>query len=94
MLYTLMFVVSISGWLVADTFRQPIEATLFGVIPVPHLVDASFRSNRAAIETTHLVSSYVLFALAAIHITAALRHHWIRKNDVLRRMTWVSTAKR
>ncbi len=87
-LYALMFAVSISGWMVADTFRQPIEATLFGVIPVPHLVDASNRSYRGAIEGTHLALSYVLFALAVVHIAAALRHHWIRKNDVLRRMGW------
>ncbi len=85
-LYALMFAVSISGWMVADTFRQPIEATLFGVIP------ASFRSYREAIETTPLVSSYVLLALAAVHIAAALRHHWIRKNDVLRRMGWRGTG--
>lgn len=86
-LYVLMFVVSISGWMVADTFRQPIEPTLFGFIPVPHLVNASYRPYREAIETSHLVSSYVLLALAVIHVAAALRHHWVRKNDVLRRMS-------
>jgi cytochrome b561 len=88
MLYALMFVVSISGWMVADTFRQPIEATLFGLIPVPHLVDAAHRSYREAIEATHLASSYVLLGLAVVHMAAALRHHWLRKNDVLRRMAW------
>jgi cytochrome b561 len=88
MLYVLMFVVSISGWMVADTFRQPIEATLFGLVPVPHLVDASHRSYRDAMEATHLVSSYVLLGLVAIHAAAALRHHFFRKNDVLRRMAW------
>ncbi len=85
-LYALMFAVSVSGWMVADTFRQPIEATLFGVIPVPHLV--SSRAWRGAIEGTHLALSYALFALAAVHIAAALRHHWMRKNPVLRRMGW------
>jgi cytochrome b561 len=87
-LYVLMFIVSISGWMVADTFRQPIEASLFGFIPVPHLVDASHRSYRDAIEATHLVSSYALLALVAVHSAAALRHHFFRKNAVLRRMTW------
>jgi cytochrome b561 len=87
-LYALMFFVSISGWMVADTFRQPIEAKLFGLISVPHLVDVSYRPYRGAIEATHLVSSYVLLALVAVHIAAALRHHWFRKDDVLRRMGW------
>ena len=83
-LYTLMFVVSISGWMVADTFRQPIEGTLFGVIPVPHLV--SSRTYREAIEGTHMVLSYVLFALVIVHAASALRHHFGRRNRVLLRM--------
>ena len=85
-LYALMFTVSISGWMVADTFRQPIEGTLFGVVPIPHLV--SSRTYREAFEGTHLVLSYVLLALVIVHAASALRHHFLRKNEVLRRMTW------
>jgi cytochrome b561 len=87
-LYALMLVVSISGWMVADTFRQPIEATLFGVVPVPHLLDASQRSFRGAVEETHETLSYVLLGLVLIHVASALRHHFLKKNDVLRRMGW------
>lgn len=87
-LYALMFVVSISGWMVADTFRQPIEATLFGFIPVPHLLDASHRSLRGIVEETHKALSYVLLGLVIIHVASALRHHFLKKNDVLQRMWW------
>jgi cytochrome b561 len=83
-LYALMLVVSFSGWMVADTFRQPIEGTLFGVIPVPHLV--SSRAYRDAIEGTHLVLSYVLLAVVIVHAASALRHHFWKKNRVLLRM--------
>lgn len=88
LLYFLMFFVSISGWMVADTFRQPIETTLFGFIPVPHLLDASHRPFRSLIEETHALSSYVLLALVAVHVAGALNHHFRQKNDVLRRMGW------
>jgi len=88
MLYALMFVVSISGWMVADTFRQPIEARLFGVVPVPHLLDASHRSFRGIVEESHKACSYVLLGLVMIHVASALRHHFIKKNVVLRRMGW------
>jgi cytochrome b561 len=88
LLYFLMFFVSISGWMVADTLRQPIEATLFGFIPVPHLLDASHRPFRALIEEAHAVSSYVLLALVVVHFVGALNHHFWQKNDVLRRMGW------
>ncbi len=81
LLYFLMFFVSISGWMVADTLRQPIE-------PVPHLLDASHRPFRALIEGTHAVSSYVLLALVVAHFAGALDHHLRQKNDVLRRMGW------
>jgi cytochrome b561 len=83
-LYALMFAVSISGWMVADTFRQPIEGRLFGVVPVPHLV--SSRAYRDAIEGTHLVLSYALLALVIVHAASALRHHFWRRNRVLVRM--------
>lgn len=83
-LYALTLVVSISGWMVADTFRQPIEGTLFGVVPVPHLV--SSRAYRDAIEETHLVLSYALLALVIVHAASALRHHFWKKNRVLARM--------
>ena len=88
LLYILMFFVSISGWMVADTLRQPFGATLFGFIPVPHFLNASHRPFRAFIEETHLVSSYVLLALVVVHFAGALDHHFRQKNDVLRRMGW------
>lgn len=84
LLYALMFAVSISGWMVADTFRQPIEASLFGVLPVPHLV--SSRSYREAIEGTHMALSYALLALVIVHAASALRHHFWKENRVLLRM--------
>ena len=83
-LYALMFAASISGWMVADTFRKPIEGTLFGLVPVPHLV--SSREYREAIEGTHMVLSYVLLALVVVHVASALRHHFGRKNRILLRM--------
>jgi cytochrome b561 len=83
-LYALMLAVSISGWMVADTFRQPIEGRLFGVVPVPHLVFS--RAYRDAIEGTHLVLSYVLLAVVIVHAASALRHHFWKKNRVLLRM--------
>jgi len=83
-LYILMFVVSISGWMVADTFRQPIEGTLFGAVPVPHLLTS--REYRGVVEETHMVLSYALLALVIVHAASALRHHFGKRNRVLLRM--------
>jgi cytochrome b561 len=39
------------------------------------------------LEDTHKVLAYLLAALVLVHAVAALRHHFIKRNDVLRRMT-------
>jgi cytochrome b561 len=84
-LYVLMFAVSLTGWMVATTFRTPMTADLFG-LQAPALVTNVERSMRNLIEGSHLLLAYVLAALIAIHILGALRHHFIKHNEVLRRM--------
>jgi cytochrome b561 len=86
-LYVLLFVVSLTGWMVATTFRVPMTKDLLG-IDVPPLVTAVDRSVRRWIEESHMVVAYVLAAVVLIHILAALRHHIVKRNDVLRRMIW------
>jgi cytochrome b561 len=51
---------------------------------VPALVDD--KSLHGTLEKSHEVLAYVLAALVVVHILGALRHHFIKKNDVLRRM--------
>ena len=90
LLYLLMLAVSISGWLVSQSLSRPIEATLFGVIPVPNPLGASARELHETLEETNHVLSYTLLALIVLHAASALRHHFWKKNDVLRRMWWSS----
>ena len=91
-LYVLMFVVSLTGWMVATTFRVPMTKDLLG-IDVPPLVTAVDRSVRQWIEESHMVVAYVLAAVVLIHIVASLRHHIVKRNDVLRRMMWSGRAE-
>ena len=86
-LYVLMLVVSVTGWMVATTFRSPMTKDVFG-INVPPLVTAVERSTRQTIEGSHMVLAYVLAALVVVHIVGALRHHFGKHNNILRRMTW------
>jgi len=86
LLYLLMLAVSIGGWLLLGTFSRTIEGTLFGLVPVPPPV--LDRSLHRMLEEGHEFLYYALLALIAVHVAAALRHHFIKKNDVLRRMGW------
>jgi cytochrome b561 len=86
-LYVLMLVVSITGWMVATTFRIPITKDIFG-IDVPAIVTVVSRPVRQAIEQSHMLLAYGLSVVVMVHVGGALRHHLIKRNDVLRRMTW------
>jgi len=45
---------------------------------------------RQLLEESHLVLAYVLAVIVLIHTIAALRHHMLKRNNVLRRMIWNS----
>ena len=60
---------------------------VFG-IDVPPIVTAVDRSTRQWIEGSHMILAYVLAAVVLIHVIGALRHHFLKRNDILRRMTW------
>jgi cytochrome b561 len=86
-LYVLMLIVSVTGWMVATTFRTPMVKDLFWV-NVPPIVTVVDRSTREWIEGSHKVLAYMLAAIVVVHVAGALRHHLAKRNDVLRRMTW------
>lgn len=90
LLYLLLLAVSIGGWLLLGTFSRTIEGTLFGVIPVPP--PALNRLLHKILEEGHEILSYALLVLVAVHVAGALRHHFIKRNDVLRRMGWGGTG--
>lgn len=87
-LYVLMMGVTLSGWLFYSAFPRRAAATLFGVIPVPFLLAVPDRAVAGQMEELHKWLSYLLLAVVAVHVGAALRHHFVKRNDVLRRM-WI-----
>jgi cytochrome b561 len=87
-LYLLMFAASLTGWALAGTFRTPMNKDIFGV-SVPQIV--SDRAYHDLFEQSHFIMSYLLAALVVVHVAGALRHHFLKHNDVLRRM-WFGLA--
>jgi cytochrome b561 len=55
---------------------------------IPPIVTAVDRPVRQWLEQSHMILAYVLAAVVLVHIVGALRHHLVKRNDVLRRMTW------
>lgn len=84
-LYLLLFAASLSGWALAGTFKRPMALDLFG-LPIPQILSAGNRALHDFFEEAHLISSYLLAALIVVHIAGSLRHHFMKRNDVMRRM--------
>jgi cytochrome b561 len=89
-LYVLMFVLPLTGW--ADVTVSPlhIPTVLFGLVPWPDFPGlARYAGNQTASDVTDFLHSkfgYVIIAFVALHVLAALRHHYIKRDNILRRM--------
>jgi len=85
LLYLLALALTFSGWIMAGVGRRPIEATVLG-LPVPLFTRTPDHGLHDILEDTHRVLAYVLLGVIVIHVLAALRHHYFKRNDVMRRM--------
>ncbi len=83
-LYVLLFAVPILGWANASWRNMPVS--FFGLFELPKLL-ATRAPNWGWTGDVHgLLANYLLLALVGIHVAAALYHHFIRRDGVLRRM--------
>jgi cytochrome b561 len=82
-LYVLLVALPVSGWVVASASGIPFR--IFRHIPLPQIVAVDKRLAEAA-ASVHGWLVIVFVALLALHVGAALRHHFVKRNDVLRRM--------
>jgi cytochrome b561 len=90
-LYLLMIATTLTGWALAGTFRNPLNKDTFG-LPVPSIFVSQDRAMHGLFEESHKVLSYVLLVFVVVHLIAALRHHFAKHNDVLRRM-WFGSSR-
>ena len=82
-LYALMLALPLSGWLAVNSGGRPVK--LLGLVYLPSLV-AKDQALHERIETLHVALAWVLAAVVVVHLLAALKHHFIDRDDVLARM--------
>lgn len=82
-LYLLMFAVPLSGWWISDTSRIPFR--WFWTVPLPDLLPADGDMSELA-EDVHEALTRALMVVVAVHVLAALRHHFLLRNATLVRM--------
>lgn len=91
-LYALMLAVPLSGLLYSQAAGVPV--VYFGVLEIPALItpDAGWK---AALKSVHWLLNYSLLALLALHVLAALKHHFVDRDRLLARMLpWLARGKR
>lgn len=81
--YGFMIALPITGWMLTSAAGLPVS--FFGLFVLPDLVSAN-ESLRLQLTTLHEWLGYGLIVTFCGHVLAALQHHFIKKDDILRRM--------
>ncbi len=90
LLYALMFAVPITGWLRSSASGYPLR--WFELVDIP-----KFAVSRGSVEAriaseAHDLLGWALVALVALHVVAALYHHLVLRDEVMRRMLPIGQA--
>jgi cytochrome b561 len=82
--YGLMLAMPLTGWVMASAGKYPL--VWFGLFDVPKFAVARDSALYLASREGHEVLGWLFVALIAVHVAAALRHHFLLKDRVLERM--------
>lgn len=83
-LYVLMIAMPLSGWVMASAGKYPLS--WFGLFDWPKLAVVKPSPLYGLGHEFHEIGGWVLLVLALGHAGAALRHHFVLRDGVLRRM--------
>ena len=94
LLYGLIFALPLSGWLHDSAWKDALTRpmSLFGFIPWPRIgfimdqPPALKEHLHTLFGSLHTWFGYVLYVLLALHVGGALKHEWIDRHSVIRRM--------
>lgn len=89
-LYAALLAMPLTGWITVSASPYGIPTILYGYVKLPHIGFVVTSAHKVTIEQmaswTHWGLAWTAMALIALHIGAALKHHFILKDDVLARM--------
>ncbi len=83
LLYVLMFAVPLSGYFY--TLSAGVPVVYFGLFKLPVLIDAN-PDLKPVLKALHYWLNMGLLGAFALHVAAALKHHFIDRDGVLKRM--------
>jgi cytochrome b561 len=83
LLYALLLVTPVLGWLMSSA--RAFSVSWFGLVTLPDFIQPD-KATFELLHDAHEAMALTLAAIALVHIAAALKHHFIDRDDVLRRM--------
>lgn len=89
-LYAILVAMPLTGWIIVSASPINIPTLVFDTVPIPHIgfivTDPDKDRWLAVGEWGHWLLAWSAGAAVLLHIAAALRHHFLLKDDILRRM--------
>jgi cytochrome b561 len=84
-LYSLTVAAILAGWLVVSTSPLPIPTRFFNLFVIPNIARPDGALFAAAV-LAHKLFAWAIAALVALHVAGVLKHHFVDRDDVLKRM--------
>jgi cytochrome b561 len=83
--YGLILLIGLSGYFISTAKGKGID--FFGWFEIPAITQAIKGERADLVGEIHELLAITLFVLALLHAAAALKHHFIDKDETLKRMT-------
>ena len=82
--YVLLLIVPLTGWIMSSAGKYPIS--IYGLFEWPKLAVTKGSALVEISKEGHEVLGFLMAGLVVLHVAAALHHHFVIKDNVLRRM--------
>lgn len=83
LLYVLIVTSPLAGWLYSSAAGMP--TVYFGLVQLPDLLPKD-KMLAEQLKLVHLTLNCALFAVVSVHVAAALKHHFVDRDEVMARM--------
>lgn len=88
-LYLAMIAMPLSGWLMVSSSPYGLPTMVFNLFEWPHFPGvAANDSVHSAMKLVHWLGAWAFIALLAVHIGAVIKHYFLDRENLLRRMWW------
>ena len=84
--YAVMFLVPLTGWVMVSASPLGFPTLWFGLFEWPHLPIETSKATSDAASEAHEIIAFAGAGLLLLHVAAALKHHYMDRDDVLARM--------